>query len=221
MKLIFLLIILLQFKIFAQNSAPQATPPAPQPAAESMSQPEQVVQATSPLLIWLITEKPQRQENPDIKFPNVTLSITSYLNKKKITANTNQPVLKKAINEFCQEYSVQYKKAASKILNVEDLGNYFESVCQRLNSRMNDENRITQKHLNALDSGLPYRFDLTYIILTQMPFLNNNKIIEDNKKAYNNSLFGLVKIPYEYNYLVTQVFLILLLALGIFKSVKR
>jgi hypothetical protein len=166
-------------------------------------------------IAWLYSDRDIRAENPDIQFPDVKLTFANYLKQNNLSLNSDPKKVIAAVNSYCIEYSEEYKKRASKLLQFNEVGTYFSSICNLFDTKISKETVISEKLVNMIDQGLKDRHDMSYNFLVNGANLNSLRKIEKSIANYSSTPFGMLRIRYEYSEAATQILLIALLVLCI------
>ena len=158
-----------------------------------------------------------REQRSEIFYPDHQYEIPDY--DKPMPLEDKRQLLA----QYCRDYTKFYTQEVARKEGFRDLGVYFTDACssmqadaERVPSVTGHEEIFAVPNAILLDL-LDYRREKLYQSYGKESLL----VSEQGQRAYKNSIFGLIGIPLNLHFLITQVLLIfslILAALAFYKS---
>jgi hypothetical protein len=208
------------------NAAPTAAAPESAPGSKPVILPQNNNPEKMKMLFATRFLNFDLRKLSSIKFPPLDLLKDQEEKYKDVHFIKDPQLFKQRIKEACLDYVVAYEESIRKELGSKvNFGTQFSINCdiyaELLKSEPMDDGNTAFEIPNE---GLLRRLDqvaYSQFIMKTNDGLKRLQAVENLIKAHETSLFGLAGIPISFSFLLTQVILVIVLAISLFLLYKK
>lgn len=192
------------------QSEPAEVALPPMPPAEFKAPTSAASRADTKRRVRVVPALGLREAFTEIEWPEFSHDIRKVFSSQADFDIVDQRDLRKKLLKHCSDVVADYEKKTKKQFRYKDAAFYFTQVCLNAKTQFLVGQPFISEELEPFQGTIRHQLDAGYFNILNLPYRKSSMENEEAVAVYEKSLFGLLKVPYKYSFLITQLLLVVL-----------